>query len=173
MELGARASHSARHSYTGDESSRPGLTPVAPRRVGFEELISVLIAEHVEIRKELARLKGSVEGQEFSSATEILGELDRLFRQHIADEEAQVLRLLIEAYGVRGADEAIVIFRQHRPIYQLMEEVKKLASLSSEELALNEASLRDMLEKHTQAEESRVFPKALSTYRERRGKLNL
>lgn len=149
------------------------MTAVTPRRIEFEELISVLIAEHVEIMKELARLKKSVEGREFSSAAETLGELDRLFRQHIADEEAQVLRLLIDAYGVRGADEAIMIFRQHRPIYQLMEEVKKLASLSPEELALNEANLRSMLEKHTQAEENRIFPRALSTYKEGRGKPNL
>gem|GEM_PF-646351 len=149
------------------------VTPVTPRRIGFEELISVLIAEHVEIRKELARLKKSVEGREYSSAAEVLGELDHLFRQHIADEEAQVLHLLIDAYGVKGADEAIVVFRQHRPIYQLMEQVKKLASLSPDELALNEASLKIMLEKHTEAEENRVFPNALSAYKERRGKSNL
>ena len=149
------------------------MIPVAPRKIGFEELISVLIAEHAEIRKELVHLKRSVESREFSSAAEILGGLDRLFRQHIADEEAQVLRLLIEAYGVKGADEAIVIFRQHRPIYQLMEEVKKLALLSPKELALNEASLRNMLEGHTQAEENRVFPKALSTYSKGRGGSNL
>ena len=149
------------------------MIPVAPRKIGFEELISVLIAEHAEIRKELVNLKRFVENRELSSAAEILGELDRLFRQHIADEEAQVLRLLIEAYGVKGADEAIVIFRQHRPIYQLMEEVKRFASLSPEELALNEASLRNMLEEHTQAEENRVFPKALTAYSERRDRPNL
>jgi Arc/MetJ-type ribon-helix-helix transcriptional regulator len=143
------------------------VAPVSPRRIEFEELISVLIAEHVEIRKELTHLKKSVESREFSSAAEILRELDRLFLQHIADEEAQVLRMLIDAFGVRGADEAITVFRQHRPIYQLMEEVKKLPSLSPEELAVNEARLRSLLEEHTKAEEDRVFPKAVSTYKER------
>lgn len=146
------------------------MTSIAPRRIGFEELISVLIAEHTEIREKLANLEKSVESREFSSAAEILRELDDLFRQHIADEEAHVLRLLIEAYGVKGADEAIVVFRQHRPIHRLMLEVKKLASLSPEELVMNEAKLKSMLEEHTKAEEARVFPKALSTFRREGGK---
>jgi hemerythrin-like domain-containing protein len=145
------------------------LTPVTPRRISFDELISVLIGEHVEMREKMARLEESVERREYSSAAEILGELDRLFRQHIADEEAQVLRLLIDAYGVKGADEAIMVFRQHRPIYRLIEEVRKLASLSPKELVVNEANLKSLLIEHTEAEEARVFPKALSTFKRVRG----
>ncbi len=141
------------------------MIPISPRRIEFEELISVLIAEHVVMKKELLELERSLESREFASAAETLGGLDRLFRQHIADEEAQVLRLLIEAYGVKGADDAIVVFRQHSPIYKLMEEVKKLASLSPEELSLDEGKLRTMLEEHTKAEEARVFPRAMSTHR--------
>jgi hemerythrin-like domain-containing protein len=87
-----------------------------------------------------------------------------LFRQHIADEEAQVLRFLVEVYGVKGAESAIVVFRQHRPIYQLIREVEKLASLPPERLAVNEMKLRALLMEHTQAEETRIFPNALSTF---------
>ncbi|MGH9919872.1 MAG: hypothetical protein ACRD6W_13540 [Nitrososphaerales archaeon] len=134
--------------------------------MGFEELISVLIAEHAAMKADLAEVERSVSKKDFSAASRILRGLDSLFKQHIADEEAQVLRILIDAYGVKGADDAIKIFRQHRPIYDLMEEVKKLASLSTEELASNEGRLRLLLEEHTLAEESRVFPRAISTYRE-------
>jgi len=137
------------------------------RKMGFEELISVLIAEHAEMKKDLADVKQAVTKRDFSSASKILGELDRLFKQHISDEEAQVLRILIDAYGVGGADDAIKVFRQHRPIYGLMEEVKRLASLSIEELASDEYRLRQLLEEHTLAEESRVFPRAISTYKDR------
>jgi hypothetical protein len=42
------------------------VTAVTPRRIGFEELIAVLIAEHVEIKRELAGLKRSVDGRDFS-----------------------------------------------------------------------------------------------------------
>jgi len=133
----------------------------------FEELISVLIAEHAEMKRDLAQIKQALSNRDFSSASRVLRELDLLFKQHIADEEAQVLRILIEAYGVKGTDDAIAVFRQHRPIYDLMEEVKRFASLSSEELASDEDRLRQLLEDHTLAEESRVFPRAVSTYKER------
>ena len=125
------------------------------------------------MKEDLVDIKRSVSKRDFSSASKTLVHLDRLFRQHIADEEAQVLRLLIGAYGVKGADEAITVFRQHRPIYQLVEEVKKLASLPPEELALDETKLRRMLEEHTIAEENHIFPKAVSTYKEKGGKPNI
>jgi hemerythrin-like domain-containing protein len=144
-----------------------GLVSVLSRKMGFEELISVLIAEHAEMKKDLADVKQAITKKDFSSASKILVNLDRLFKQHIADEEAQVLRILIDAYGVEGAEDAIRVFRQHKPIYDLMEEVRKLASLSVEELASDEHRLRRLLEEHTLAEESRVFPRAISTYKER------
>jgi Arc/MetJ-type ribon-helix-helix transcriptional regulator len=139
------------------------------RKMEFEELISVLIAEHAEMKRGLAEIKQAVSKGDFPSASRVLRELDRLFRQHIADEEAQVLRLLIDAYGVKGAEDAITVFRQHRPIYDLMEEVKKLASLSPQELASSEDRLKRLLDEHTLAEETRVFPRAVSTHKERAG----
>ena len=135
----------------------------------FEELISVLIVEHAKMESNLTEVKRAISNRDFSSASRILKELDDLFKQHIADEEAQVLRLLIDAYGVKGADDAIVIFRQHRPIHDLMEEIKKLASLSIEQLATSEDRLSRLFEQHTLAEEGRVFPRALSTHKERMG----
>ena len=137
------------------------------RRMEFEELVSVLVAEHGKMKTGLEEVRLAVSRKDFSSATRILGELDVLFKQHIADEEAQVLRLLIDAYGIEGADDAIKVFRQHRPIYDLMDQVKKLASLSTEELASDEARLKRLLDEHTFAEEARVFPRALSTHRQR------
>lgn len=137
------------------------------RRIGFEELISVLIAEHVKMKGNLKDVEAAVSKKDFDSASRILKGLDGLFKQHIADEEAQVLKLLIDAYGVRGAEDAIVVFRQHKPIYDLMERVKKLASLPADELAPSENELRRLFDEHALAEEARVFPKALSTHKER------
>jgi hemerythrin-like domain-containing protein len=150
-------------SPTGDF----GPVSVLSRKMEFEELISVLVAEHAEMKTGLAQVKQAISDKDFASASRELGELDRIFKQHIADEEAQVLRILLDAYGVDGANEAIVIFRQHRPIYDLMEKVKRLAALPIGELASSEDALRQLFEEHTLAEESRVFPRAISTYRER------
>jgi hypothetical protein len=41
---------------------------------------------------------------------------------------------------------------QHRPIYDLMEEVRKLASLPIEELASDQDRLRQLFEEHALAE---------------------
>ena len=144
-----------------------GPVSVLSRKMEFEELISVLVAEHAEMKRDLAEVRQAVSKRDFQSASKVLRELDGLFKQHIADEEAQVLRVLIDAYGVKGAEDAITVFRQHRPIYDLMEKVKKLAALRIEELAPSEDALRQLFEEHTLAEESRVFPRAISTYKER------
>jgi len=133
----------------------------------LDELISVLVAEHGKMKNGFAEVERAASKKDFESAAKILKSLDAMFRQHIADEEAQVLKLLIDAYGVRGAEDAIVVFRQHRPIYDLMEKVKKLASLPSHELATSEGELRRLFGEHALAEESRVFPWALSTNKER------
>jgi hypothetical protein len=87
------------------------------------------------------------------------------FRQHIADEEGQVLRLLIEAYGKEGAEEAIKVFRQHRPIYALMQTVEKFSELEAQELSLREAQLTELLGDHALTEEKRIFPGAISASR--------
>ncbi|HUI00613.1 MAG TPA: hemerythrin domain-containing protein [Nitrososphaerales archaeon] len=137
------------------------------RRMEFDELISVLVAEHGKMKSGLAEVERAASEKDFASAARILRGLDALFRQHIADEEAQVLRLLIDAYGLKGADDAIVVFRQHRPIYDLMETVKKLASLPAAELASSENELRRLFDEHALAEETRVFPKALSAHKGR------
>ena len=136
------------------------MTPVTPRRIEFEELITVLISEHIEIKKKLADIKQSVSCRDFSTAAKSLGQLDLLFRQHIADEEAQVLGLLIRTLGVKGAEAEIQVFRQHRPIYQLMQKVGELAGMSAGELESKQAELDALFEAHTKAEEERVFPKA-------------
>ncbi len=143
------------------------MAPAMSRRMELDELVSVLVAEHAKMREGLADVERATTNKDFVAASEILKEMDRIFRQHIADEEAVVLKLLIDAYGVAGADDAIKVFRQHRPIYELLEKVKGLASLPVEELASSETSLRRLFDDHALAEETRVFPWALSTQRQR------
>jgi hemerythrin-like domain-containing protein len=135
------------------------------RKMEFDDLISVLVEEHAKMKRDLEEVRLAVSRKDFPSASRILKGLDDLFKQHIADEEAQVLRLLIEAYGVEGSDDAIRVFRQHRPIYDLMMEVEKLASLPPEVLASDEERLRRLLDEHTWAEETRIFPKASETHK--------
>jgi hypothetical protein len=136
-----------------------------PRRLEMQDLVGVLVEEHRLMDGGLQRAKEASARGDFEGTRRALREVDPVFRQHIADEEATILGLLIKALGVKGADEEIKVFRQHRPIYELMRKIDELASMSSEELAANQAKLQELFREHTAAEEGRVFPRALSVGR--------
>jgi len=140
-----------------------------PRVMPFDALIGVLVAEHATMKDGLRRVREAAEKSQFEEASAALKELEGVFRQHIADEEAQIVRLLVGELGVKGAEEEIKVFQQHRPIYRLIQAVSELASMKGSELAAEQTKLAVLFEEHTTAEEGRVFPKALRCY-ESRGK---
>ena len=132
----------------------------SPRRIELDALIRVLVEEHGVMRDGLRRAREAFERKDFESVSRTLRELDPVFRQHIADEEAQVLGLLIARLGAKGAEEEIRVFQQHRPIYQLMKKLIEFAAMPTAELGADQAKLEALFEDHTLAEEQRVFPKA-------------
>ena len=133
-----------------------------PRKLPLEDLVKLLVREHKEIRDGLLRGREAAARGDFASVKSILGELDSLFRQHIVDEESQILGLLVRKLGVKGAEREIAVFRQHRPIYGLLQRVSELASESAVELEGKEDELEALFNRHALAEESEVFPKAVS-----------
>lgn len=133
-----------------------------PRKLGLEALVETLVREHVVIRETMALAKQAADKGDFAAAGTALRGLEPLFRQHIADEEAQVLGLLIRQLGVQGAEYEIGVFRQHRPIYGLMRKLQGLAGMQPKEMEENRSELESLFEEHARSEESRVFPRALS-----------
>ncbi len=133
-----------------------------PRRMEVDRLVAVLVEEHRVMREGLQKAKGAAASGDFDGVGRALREVGPVFRQHIADEEAQVLGLLIARLGVKGAEAEIVVFRQHRPIYELMKRVSELAAMSSTELESSRSELDRLFEEHTALEESQVFPRAVS-----------
>ena len=131
----------------------------------LEDLVAVLVAEHAEMKAGLENLRGVLESKDYATAKTVLAGLKIIFTQHIADEEAQVLKVLIEAYGVKGAEEAILVFRQHRPMYTLIEAFERFVTLTPVELESKEKELNELFGQHTRSEEARIFPWALSTRR--------
>ncbi len=128
----------------------------------LDSLVKTLVQEHVAMKEGLNRAREAARGRDFEGVSRALMEVDQLFRQHIADEESQILGLLIAKLGTKGAEAEILVFRQHRPIYGLMEKVKELASRSEAELEESQGELDKLFEAHTLAEEATVFPRALS-----------
>ena len=131
-----------------------------PRKLPVGELIGVLVEEHAVMKEGLFRIGEAADREDFTELSRTLKQLDAIFRQHIVDEEAQILRLLVGELGRKGAEEEIRVFQQHRPIYRLMQEISKFASMPAAELQQGQKELRDLFEKHAFAEERRVFPRA-------------
>lgn len=136
-----------------------------PRKLEFEELLRVLVVEHGEMKDGLSMVKSLAETGDFIGASAAIKRVLATFRRHIEDEESSILRQLISSYGIPGASEEIKVFQQHRPIYGLMQKLEGLASLSPKELEGCETEVLSLLRQHTEAEEGRVFPKALEGYR--------
>jgi hypothetical protein len=117
------------------------------------------------MRELLHQAKDSADQGKFAELSHDLKLLDPIFKQHIADEEAQVLRLLIEKLGVNGAQEEIKVFQQHRPIYTMMRTISELAAKEAADLPSEQGRLNKLFDDHATAEEQRVFPRALALNR--------
>ena len=141
-----------------------------PRQMDFESLIRVLVDEHRVMAAGLSRMREAAAEGDFDAVVAALEELDSVFRQHIADEEAHILRLLIGELGVKGAEAEIKVFQQHRPIHRLMQLVAELASKSAPEIAADQRRLNDLFLEHTSLEEQGVFPRALRIRREQQAR---
>jgi hypothetical protein len=135
-----------------------------PRKLSLDALIRVLVKEHTVMKEGLRRMKEAADRKDFKDVSKALKQLDPVFRQHVADEEAQILRLLVGELGRKGADEEIRVFQQHRPIYRLMQTIAELAPKKAADLEAEQAKLGELFDDHTRAEEQRVFPKALDCY---------
>jgi Hemerythrin HHE cation binding domain len=131
-----------------------------PRKMDMEPLIRTLVEEHAAMKEGLRNAREAARRRDYGALAGTLRELDPLFRQHIVDEESTILRLLIGRLGVKGAEEEVRVFQQHRPIYRLMTKIAEFASMSAAELEAKQEELGDLFERHAAAEEGFVFPKA-------------
>jgi hypothetical protein len=136
----------------------------------FESLITILVDEHRVIEQGLAGVRSAARKRDFEGVATELKRLEPIFRQHIVDEESQILRLLVAELGLKGAEYEIRVFQQHRPIHMLMQAVSELASKSAQELETEESKLSALFLEHTTSEERRVFPRALVVYKESSGR---
>jgi hypothetical protein len=145
---------------------------VSPRRLPLGELVAVLVSEHAKIVGGLARARDDILAGDPVGARKELTEVVCTFKQHIADEEGQILSLLLDAYGKEGSEDAVRVFQQHRPIYALLRAVDAFSQLPTEKLSTSGAELARLLDDHTRAEEERVFPRALEARRRAQASLD-
>ncbi|MEM2858555.1 MAG: hemerythrin domain-containing protein [Nitrososphaerota archaeon] len=126
----------------------------------MNDLVNTLIKEHREIRNLLKELYSLIVEERYAELSQKLENFQPYLDQHVIDEEARILKAILEKYGREGAEGAIRVFQEHRLIHELIREMKAVASDKSE-LARKGEELRALLERHFRAEEEEVFPKAL------------
>jgi len=139
---------------------------IVARPLELEELIVLLSEEHQELRKRLSELVDVLDKKDYTRGAELAREFDNSTVQHIVDEENVLLRLFIDAYGRKGADDAIKVFQQHRTMHKLADTISKKAMNLPEKLGSMPSEFDKLVRSHFEAEEKRIFPWALQTHQE-------
>jgi hemerythrin-like domain-containing protein len=142
----------------GKASSR-----IIARRLELKELISLLSHEHQDQRKRLADIADVLAKKNYPRVAHLVSEFDNASIQHIVDEENVLLKLFIDAYGRKGADDAIKVFQQHRTMHKLADAISKHALTNPEDLGSMQSDFDKLVRSHFEAEEKRIFPWALKT----------
>ncbi|MDW8092077.1 MAG: hemerythrin domain-containing protein [Nitrososphaerota archaeon] len=140
-----------------------------PRALDLEDLIEVLLKEHEEVRALLKRINALLQNGRYGELAEELNKFKPYLDQHVIDEEASVLKVLIDTYGREGADRFIRVFQEHREIHRLLQDMRRIAVETPERLAELKTEFSRVLERHFMAEESDVFPSALRVMKGKRG----
>lgn len=139
---------------------------VRPRSLELFELINVLLKEHEDTRKDLFDLKNAIVEKDYVKISEIINKFDQYLNQHIVDEEATLLRFLLDKYGREGSQGAIRVFQQHIRVHQLINEIKSLLNSSPELINMKRDELHSLLFEHFDKEENYVFPLIKKAYKE-------
>jgi hemerythrin-like domain-containing protein len=137
---------------------------IVARPLELEELIALLTQEHEEQRRRLSELTDVLKKRDYARSAELAREFDNSTVQHIVDEENVLLKLFIDTYGRKGADDAIKVFQQHRTMHKLADTISKKAMNSPEELGSMPSEFDKLVRSHFDAEEERIFPWALQTH---------
>ena len=137
---------------------------IIARPLELEELIALLSEEHQEQRKRLSELADVLEKKDYARGAELAREFDNSTVQHIVDEENVLLKLFIDTYGRKGADDAIKVFQQHRTMHKQADTISEKAMNSPEELGSMPSEFDKLVRSHFDAEDKRIFPWALRTH---------
>ncbi len=131
----------------------------------FEAFIASLIREHEAFREQLRDIKAALMKPDPSDAVAALRRLGTSLDRHVVNEEARVLKVLIDAHGRDGAGDAIRTMQQHRRIRKLVDELAVSLSSQAERAPSKLAELEKLVGERFKTEEGRIFPWAMETHK--------
>ena len=124
------------------------------------KMVERLRAEHRDFRLDLIQIE---EASKFSShkAIEILKEIGKLILRHEVEEEARIIRFIME--NAKQSEQSVKVMQEHRGIIDLLE--KKISQFedSSQEVTEEIKTFGDDIRRHFSQEEEIVFPLVLKT----------
>lgn len=129
----------------------------------FEQVVSSLLRDHTEFREQLRSVRAALAKPDLKTAVASLREFGTSLDRHVVDEEARVLKVLIEVHGRDGAGEAIRTMQQHRRVVKLADELAHSLPLHPEQAPAKLAELEKLAEEQFRAEERRILPWAVET----------
>ena len=134
----------------------------------IEQVVSSLVEDHARFRRQMRDLGAALSEGNAAGAADLLRQFGTSLDRHVIDEEARVLRVLIDVHGTEGAADAIQTMRQHRRIRERTDDLSRAMTIATETAVATLTDLEKLLNEHFSAEERDVFPWAVESSKEPR-----
>ena len=133
-----------------------------PRELPVNELIEKLKEEHTNLPVIIDDAIITYKTGNLSGAFPVIADVRETLSQHIIDEEAVLLKLLLDRLGKEASEPYIKILQEHTKIMKLVEQSVESTYTGWTETENNLNTLKEELAGHHKQEEEVFYPKVIS-----------
>ncbi len=133
-----------------------------PREFPVNELIEKLKGEHANLPAIIDDAIITYKTGNLSGAFPVIADVRETLSQHIIDEEAVLLKLLLDKLGKEATEPYIKILQEHTKIMKLVEQSVESTYTGWTETENNLNTLKEELAGHHKQEEEVFYPKVIS-----------
>ncbi len=133
-----------------------------PRELPVNELIEKLKGEHANLPAIIDDAIITYKTGNLSGAFPVIADVRETLSQHIIDEEAVLLKLLLDKLGKEATEPYIKILQEHTKIMKLVEQSVESTYTGWTETENNLNTLKEELAGHHKQEEEVFYPKVIS-----------
>ncbi len=133
-----------------------------PRDLPIKELIEKLKEEHQSLPAIIDDAIITYKTGNLSGAFPVIADVRETLSQHIIDEEATLLKFLIEKLGKEASEPYIKILQDHPKISKMVEQSVESTYTGWTETEGDLNQLKEALSNHHKQEEEVLYPKVIS-----------
>ncbi|MHB1908479.1 MAG: hemerythrin domain-containing protein [Nitrososphaerales archaeon] len=135
------------------------------RPVDFSEPIPKLIQRLIEEHRALCPKLSKIETMSVSDSIVSLEELRPMILHHAVEEEARIMRVIMQGISKESATNSIQIMQEHRWVVNFLDQrLRELPKIENNIAKLEIIKFISDLKLHFEEEEQGVFPLALTIY---------